>query len=193
MLLDYASEFDAGHWVSDSANDLSMILPVSPSGSSYSLSLGVDYDKILQGDYLPLFSIKPANYKITIMPRNVTIYSTESISSLGTGLEYSAIYDSIKSCFGDNYGVQFVSDINDSDLLMSIEVTAKENMRRESRKQPFKSEAFFILNLKYRESGNILISHIIASSEALDYDFVERASIKALRELANKSIGVICQ
>ena len=193
VLLDYASEFDAGHWVSDSANDLSMILPVSPSGSSYSLSLGVDYDKILQGDYLPLFSIKPANYKITIMPKNVTIYSTESISSLGTGLEYSAIYDSIKSCFGDNYGVQFVSDINDSDLLMSIEVTAKENMRRESRKQPFKSEAFFILNLKYRESGNILISHIIAKSEALDYDFVERASIKALRELANKSIDVICQ
>ena len=122
VLLDYASEFDAGHWVSDSANDLSMILPVSPSGSSYSLSLGVDYDKILQGDYIPLFSIKPANYKITIMPKNVTIYSTESISSLGTGLEYSAIYDSIKSCFGNNYGVQFVSNINNSDLLMSIEV-----------------------------------------------------------------------
>ena len=76
---------------------------------------------------------------------------------------------------------------------MSIEVTTKENMRRDSRKQPFKSEAFFILNLKYRETGNTLFSKIITRSEALDYDFVERASIKALRELANKSIGVICQ
>ena len=76
---------------------------------------------------------------------------------------------------------------------MNIEVSTKENMRRESRKQPFKSEAFFIVRLEYRESGDALISHAIAKSEALDYDFVERASIKALRELANKSIHVICQ
>ena len=76
---------------------------------------------------------------------------------------------------------------------MNIEVSTKENMRRESRKQPFKSEAFFIVRLEYRESGDDLISHAIAKSEALDYDFVERASIKALRELANKSVRVICQ
>ena len=76
---------------------------------------------------------------------------------------------------------------------MNIEVSTNENMRRESRKQPFKSEAFFIVSLEYRESGDALISHAIAKSEALDYDFVERASIKALRELANKSIHVICQ
>ena len=52
---------------------------------------------------------------------------------------------------------------------------------------------FFIVSLEYRESGDALISHAIAKSEALDYDFVERASIKALRVLANKSIHVICQ
>ena len=168
-------------------------MPSSISRSSYLISTGINYEKIFGGNYLGLFSIKPNNYEITVIPQNVTIYSTESISTLGTGLEYSAVYDSIKSCFGDNYGAEFVQNINEADLLMNIEVSTNENMRRKSRKQPFKSEAFFIVSLEYRESGDALISHAIAKSEALDYDFVERASIKALRELANKSIHVICQ
>jgi len=193
VYIDYGGKYDTGFWMSDSVKDHSLLLPISISRSSYLLSIGINYDKIFGGNYLGIFSIEPNDYKITVIPKNVTIYSTESISSLGTGIEYSAIYDSIKSCFGDNYGAEFVQNINEADLLMNIEVTTKENMRRESRKQPFKSKAFFILSLEYRESGDDLISHAIAKSEAMDYDFVERASIKALRELANKSIHVICQ
>ena len=193
VYLDYGGKYDKGFWLSDSDRDHSLLLPASISRSSYLLSIGINYERIFGGNYLGLFSIKPNNYEITVIPQNVTIYSTESISTLGTGLEYSAVYDSIKSCFGDNYGAEFVQNINEADLLMNIEVSTNENMRRESRKQPFKSEAFFIVSLEYRESGDALISHAIAKSEALDYDFVERASIKALRELANKSIHVICQ
>ena len=193
VYLDYGGKYNKEFWISDSARDHSLLLPASISRSSYLLSIGINYEKIFGGNYLGLFSIAPNNYKITVIPQSVTIYSTESISTLGTGLEYSAIYDSIKSCFGNNYGAEFVQSINEADLLMNIEVSTKENMRRESRKQPFKSEAFFIVRLEYRESGDDLISHAIAKSEALDYDFVERASIKALRELANKSVRVICQ
>ena len=193
VYLDYGGKYNKEFWISDSARDHSLLLPASISRSSYLLSIGINYEKIFGGNYLGLFSIAPNNYKITVIPQSVTIYSTESISTLGTGLEYSAIYDSIKSCFGNNYGAEFVQSINEADLLMNIEVSTKENMRRESRKQPFKSEAFFIVRLEYRESGDALISHAIAKSEALDYDFVERASIKALRELANKSVRVICQ
>ncbi len=193
VYLDYGGKYDKKFWISDSAKDHSLSLPASISRSSYLLSIGINYEKIFGGNYLGIFSIEPNNYKITVIPQNVTIYSTESISTLGTGLEYSAIYDSIKSCFGDNYGAEFVQNIHEADLLMHIEVSTKENMRRESRKQPYKSEAFFIVRLEYSESGDVLITHAIAKSEALDYDFVERASIKALIELANKSIHVICQ
>ena len=76
---------------------------------------------------------------------------------------------------------------------MDIEVTTKENMRRESRKHPFKSEAFFILNFKYSKTNERMLSHIIANAEAVDYDFVERASIKSLKELSSKAIKNICQ
>ena len=76
---------------------------------------------------------------------------------------------------------------------MDIEVTTKENMRRESRKHPFKSEAFFILSFKYSKTSERIFSHIIASAEAVDYDFVERASIKSLKELSEKAIKNVCQ
>ena len=38
-----------------------------------------------------------------------------------------------------------------------------------------------------------MFSHIIANAEAVDYDFVERASIRSLKELSSKAIKNICQ
>ena len=76
---------------------------------------------------------------------------------------------------------------------MNIEVSTKENMRRQSRKDPLKSEALFILRLEDRETGNNIFSHMIAKTEAVDYDFVERASVRALRDLAHKASQSICK
>ena len=193
VYIEYGGLYDSQNWVSDSTNDFLVLLPNVVLNTSYVLTIGVDYQKILRGDYLDLFSIKQNFSNVTVIPRNIKIYSTESISTLGTGLEYSAIYDSIKSCFQDNYGAEFVDNHHQAELLMNIEVATKENMRRESRKQPFKSEAFFILSLEYRQSGNSLFSQVIAKTEALDYDFVERASIRALKDLSSSAIRSICQ
>ena len=193
VYIEYGGLYDSQKWVSDSTNDFLVLLPNVVSNTSYVLTIGVDYKKILRGDYLDLFSVKQNFSNVTVIPRNIKIYSTESISTLGTGLEYSAIYDSIKSCFQDNYGAEFVDNHHQAELLMNIEVATKENMRRESRKQPFKSEAFFILSLEYRQTGNSLFSQVIAKTEALDYDFVERASIRALKDLSSSAIRSICQ
>ena len=193
VYIEYGGLYDSQKWVSDSINDFLVLLPNVVLNTSYVLTIGVDYQKILRGDYLDLFSIKQNFSNVTVIPRNIKIYSTESISTLGTGLEYSAIYDSIKSCFQDNYGAEFVDNHHQAELLMNIEVATKENMRRESRKQPFKSEAFFILSLEYRQTGNSLFSQVIAKTEALDYDFVERASIRALKDLTSSAIRSICQ
>ena len=193
VYIEYGGLYDSQNWISDSTNDFLVLLPNVVSKTSYVLTIGVDYKKILRGDYLDLFSVKQNFSNVTVIPRNIKIYSTESISTLGTGLEYSAIYDSIKSCFQDNYGAEFVDNHHQAELLMNIEVATKENMRRESRKQPFKSEAFFILSLEYRQTGNSLFSQVIAKTEALDYDFVERASIRALKDLSSSAIRSICQ
>ena len=191
--IEYGGLYDSQNWISDSTNNFSVLLPNAVSNSSYVFTIGVDYKKMFRGDYLDLFSVKQNFSTVTVIPRNIKIYSTESISTLGTGLEYSAIYDSIKSCFEDSYGAEFVDNHHQAELLMNIEVATEENMRRESRKKPFKSEAFFILSLEYRQTGNNLFSQVIAKTEALDYDFVERASIRALKDLSSSAIRNICQ
>ena len=193
LSIEFNDEFPSESIQSSVGKRISISLPESISGNLYFVDIGIDYKKLFGGDYFDIFSVKQKSKRITVLPKNIRIFSNESISTLGTGLEYSAVYDSIKKCFSQNYGLEFVKNIDDADLIMDIEVTTKENMRRESRKQPFKSEAFFILSFKYSKTSKRMFSHIIASAEAVDYDFVERASIKSLKELSRKAIKNICQ
>ena len=193
LYIEFNDEFPSESIQSSVGKRISISLPKSISGNSYFVDIGIDYKKLFGGDYFDIFSVKQKSKRITVLPKNIRMFSNESISTLGTGLEYSAVYDSIKKCFSQNYGLEFVKNIDDADLIMDIEVTTKENMRRESRKQPFKSEAFFILSFKYSKTSKRMFSHIIASSEAVDYDFVERASIRSLKELSSKAIKNICQ
>ena len=193
LSIEFNDEFPSESIQSSLGKRISISLPESISGNSYFVDIGIDYKKLFGGDYFDIFSVKQKSKRITVLPKNIRIFSNESISTLGTGLEYSAVYDSIKKCFSQNYGLEFVKNIDDADLIMDIEVTTKENMRRESRKQPFKSEAFFILSFKYSKTSKRMFSHIIASAEAVDYDFVERASIRSLKELSSKAIRSICQ
>tara|TARA_Y100000591_G_scaffold62260_2_gene50892 strand:- start:460 stop:1845 length:1386 start_codon:yes stop_codon:yes gene_type:complete len=193
LSIEFNDKFPSESIQSSVGKRISISLPKSISGNSYYINIGVDYKNLFGGDYLDIFSIKQNSKRITVLPKNIRMFSNESISTLGTGLEYSAVYDSIKKCFSQNYGLEFVKNIDDADLIMDIEVTTKENMRRESRKHPFKSEAFFILYFKYSKTNERMFSHIIANAEAVDYDFVERASIKSLKELSSKAIKNICQ
>jgi len=86
----------------------------------------------------------------------------------------------------------FVNKEDDADLSMFFSVSSVGNTRRTNRKQPFKSEAFLSIKIVDIKTKNIILDHIIAAQEALNYDFIERASIKALRGLAQESLSAIC-
>ena len=61
-----------------------------------------------------------------------------------------------------------------------------------SRKEPFISKAFFILKIDDTTENTQIIDHVILSKAATNFDFVERAGIKALQELSNESMNVFC-
>ena len=86
----------------------------------------------------------------------------------------------------------FVNKEEDADLSMFFSVSSVGNTRRTNRKQPFKSEAFLSIKIVDIKTKNIILDHIIATQEALNYDFIERASIKALRGLTQESLSAIC-
>ncbi len=75
---------------------------------------------------------------------------------------------------------------------MYFDVSSNENLRRMNRKEPFISKAFFILKIDDITENTQIIDHVILSKAAKNFDFVERAGIKALQELSNESMKVFC-
>ena len=154
--------------------------------------LELDYKTLLGGDYARIFSINPKKIKIAIIPSDTKIFLGQSINSFNPAIEQSAFNDSVKSCLSDKLDIDFVQNENDSELYMYFDVSSNENLRRMSRKEPFISKAFFILKIDDTTENTQIIEHVILSKAAKNFDFVERAGIKALQELSNESMNVFC-
>ena len=158
----------------------------------FNISLKINFNKMINGNYARLFDLKPKEFNIVILPPGATLFLKGSLTSLGSGLEKSVFSDSMKSCFESNYGVEFVDNYDAADLEMYFEVFSNDNLTRESRKQAFKSEAYLNLKLIEINSKKIILDYVIASKKASNYDFVERAGIDALKNLSEESLNVLC-
>ena len=155
-------------------------------------SFKIDFDKMISGNYSRIFDLKPKEFNILVLPFGVKLFLKGSITSLGSGIDKSVFSDSMKSCFESNYGVEFVDNYDNADLEMYFEVSSNDNLRRESRKQAFKSEAYLNLKLVEINSKKIILDHVIAIKKASNYDFIERAGINALKDLSEEALNVFC-
>ena len=190
--MSFDSVRDPENWISNKMENKILILPEAIENHGYIFTIGVDYNKFFSELHLKILNVIPKRKKITVIPRSVTIYTSESIVMLGTGIDNSKVYDSIKNCFSQSFFSEFVSDSSKSDILLNFEISTNGNMRRTSRKTPFKSEALFILSLKNRKTKKIIFSQPIATSEVTDYDFIERAGVRALQNLVKKASNAVC-
>ena len=190
--MSFDSVRDSENWISNNMESKILILPEAIENHGYIFTIGIDYNKFFSEFHLKVLDVIPKRKKITVIPRSVTIYTSESIVMLGTGIDNSKVYDSIKNCFSESFFSEFVSDSSKSDILLNFEISTNGNMRRTSRKIPFKSEALFILSLKNRKTEKIIFSKPIATSEVTDYDFIERAGVRALQNLVKKASTAIC-
>ena len=180
------------NWISNKMESKILYMPEAIENHGYIFTIGVDYNQFFSDFHLKILNVIPKRKKITIIPKNAMMYSSESIVMLGTGIDNSKVYDSIKTCFSEAFFTEFVSDSAKSDIVFNFEILTNGNMRRVNRKIPFKSEASFILSLKNRKTEKIIFSQPIATSEVTDYDFIERAGVKALQNLVKKASNVIC-
>ena len=190
--MSFDSVRDSENWISNKMESKILMLPEVIENHGYIFTIGIDYNKFFSEFHLKVLDVIPKRKKITVIPRSVTIYTSESIVMLGTGIDNSKVYDSIKNCFSESFFSEFVSDSSRSDILLNFEISTNGNMRRTSRKIPFKSEALFILSLKNRKTEKIIFSKPIATSEVTDYDFIERAGVRALQNLVKKASTAIC-
>ena len=188
----YSDFFEPINWKTSKDQFINTKIPMMPKRKVLTTILELDYKNLLGGDYARIFSINPKKIKIAIIPPDTKIYLGKSINSFNPAIEQSAFNDSVKSCLSDKLEIDFVQNENDSELYMYFDVFSNENLRRMNRKEPFISKAFFILKIDDTAENTQIIEHVILSKAAKNFDFVERAGIKALQELSNESMKVFC-
>ena len=188
----YSDFFEPINWKTSKDQFINTKISMMPKRKVLTTILELDYKTLLGGDYARLFSLSPKKIKIAIIPSDTKIFLGESINSFNPAIEQSAFNDAVKSCLSDKFDIDFVQNENDSELYMYFDVSSNENLRRMSRKEPFISKAFFILKIDDTTENTQIIEHVIISKAAKNFDFVERAGIKALQELSNESMNVFC-
>ena len=188
----YSDFFEPINWKTSKHQFINTKISMMPKRKVLTTILELDYKTLLGGDYARIFSINPKKIKIAIIPSDTKIFLGQSINSFNPAIEQSAFNDSVKSCLSDKLDIDFVQNENDSDLYMYFDVSSNENLRRMSRKEPFISKAFFILKIDDPTENTQIIEHVILSKAAKNFDFVERAGIKALQELSHESMKVFC-
>ena len=188
----YSDFFEPINWKTSKDQFINTKISMMPKRKVLTTILELDYKTLLGGDYARIFSINPKKIKIAIIPSDTKIFLGQSINSFNPAIEQSAFNDSVKSCLSDKLDIDFVQNENDSELYMYFDVSSNENLRRMSRKEPFISKAFFILKIDDTTENTQIIEHVILSKAAKNFDFVERAGIKALQELSNESMNVFC-
>jgi len=188
----YSDFFEPINWKTSKDQFINTKISMMPKRKVLTTILELDYKTLLGGDYARIFSLSPKKIKIAIIPSDTKIFLGESINSFNPAIEQSAFNDAVKSCLSDEFDIDFVQNENDSELYMYFDVSSNENLRRMSRKEPFISKAFFILKIDDTTENTQIIDHVILSKAAKNFDFVERAGIKALQELSDESMKVFC-
>jgi len=188
----YSDFFEPINWKTSKDQFINTKISMMPKRKVLTTILELDYKTLLGGDYARIFSLSPKKIKIAIIPSDTKIFLGESINSFNPAIEQSAFNDAVKSCLSDKFDIDFVQNENDSELYMYFDVSSNENLRRMSRKEPFISKAFFILKIDDTTENTQIIDHVILSKAAKNFDFVERAGIKALQELSHESMKVFC-
>ena len=188
----YSDFFEPINWKTSKDQFINTKISLMPKRKVLTTILELDYKTLLGGDYARIFSVNPKKIKIAIIPSDTKIFLGQSINSFNPAIEQSAFNDSVKSCLSDRLNIDFVQNENDSELYMYFDVSSNENLRRMNRKEPFISKAFFILKIDDITENTQIIDHVILTKAAKNFDFVERAGIKALQELSHESMKVFC-
>ena len=192
MIQDLGSPFDLISIANNLTEANNIKIPLSADGNPYSFTIKIDYETILNTPFFDFFLFDIKEFKIAVVPSSKKVFLNETIQSVNSSLGESVFNESVKSCFETKFEMVFVNNEDDADLSISFGVSSIGNTSRSNRKQPFKSEAFLSIKIVETKTKNIILDHIVATQEALNYDFIERASIKALRGLAHESLSAIC-
>ena len=163
--MSFDSVRDPENWISNKMESKIFMLPEATENHGYIFTIGIDYNKFFSKIHLKILNVIPKRKKITVIPRSVTIYTSESIVTLGTGIDNSKVYDSIKNCFSQSFFSEFVSDSSKSDILLNFEISTNGNKAKVSGNINF--EAAELMATDLRASVSLILAALTTKGKSV--------------------------
>ncbi len=104
----------------------------------------------------------------------------------------SQVVDAIRTCFINKYSAVFVNDKNESDIILSLDISMLEHTEKVSDIYPYFVHATGSITLTDMRTNEKVFNHAISEKEGSDFDSIEKAGLNSLKNLAEQLSLEIC-
>jgi hypothetical protein len=139
-----------------------------------------------------LLYVKPNIFPLTVLLSSPKIYFENIIKDLDDSAPNSEVVDAIRKCFIDKYSAVFVENKNESDILLSLDISMLEHKERVTDIYPYFVHAAGSINLTDSRTSERVFNHEISEQKGSDFNSIEKAGINSLKNLAERLGLEIC-
>ena len=159
---------------------------------SYVVSFEVGYKSMMDQASADLLYVKPNIFSLTVLLSAPKIYFENIIEDLDDAAPNSEVVDAIRKCFTDKYSAVFVDNKNESDILLSLDISTLEHKERVTDIYPYFVHAAGSISLTDTRTNEKVFNHEISEQKGSDFNSIEKAGINSLKNLAERLGLEIC-
>ena len=100
--------------------------------------------------------------------------------------------DAIRKCFINKYSAVFVESKNESDILLSLDISTLEHKERVTDIYPYFVHATGSISLTHTRTNEQVFNHEISEQKGSDFNSIEKAGINSLKNLAEQLGLEVC-
>ena len=171
---------------------LYQIRPIMREAGSYVVSFEIGYREMLDQASAILLYVKPKIYSLTVLLPSPKIYFENIIKNLDDSAPNSEVANAIRKCFIEKYSAVFVESKNESDILLSLDISTLEHKERVNDIYPYFVHASGSISLTDMRTNKKVFNHEISEQKGSDFDSIEKAGINSFKNLAEKLVLEIC-
>ena len=166
--------------------------PILKEAGSYNVSFEIGYRAMMDEASVMLLNVKPKTFPLTVFLSAPKIYFENIMKSFNDSAPTSQVVDAIRTCFINKYSAVFVNDKNESDIILSLDISMLEHKEKVSDIYPYFVHATGSITLTDMRTNEKVFNHAISEKEGSDFDSIEKAGLNSLKNLAEQLSLEIC-
>jgi len=159
---------------------------------SYVVSFEIGFSAMMDEPSAKLLYVKPNIFPLTVLLTAPKIYFENNIKDLDDSAPNSEVVDAIRKCFINKYSAVFVESKNESDILLSLDISTLEHKERVTDIYPYFVHATGSISLTHTRTNEQVFNHEISEQKGSDFNSIEKAGINSLKNLAEQLGLEVC-